>query len=109
MTKSESMTNVEARSKTLAHSSVVIPPKPRELGMITPLSSANPKPAQLFERHLTFDVGRRGDRAVDKSRAAISEQNARNCAKFADSHRAYGEVDVFLRDEIKQSRELRRC
>src|SRR6266508_1873036 len=71
--------------------------------------SSNSECAKLFERHLAFDFGRRGDRAVDKSRATISEQNAGDCAKFADAHRAYGEIEIFLCDEIEQSRELRWC
>src|SRR6266487_38403 len=70
------------------------------------LFRSNSERAKLLERHLALDVGRRGDRTVNKSRSATRKQNARNYAKLTDPHRAYGRIGVFLHDEIDQSCEL---
>src|SRR5205823_2146791 len=68
-------------------------------------ASTNSEGTKLFERHLTFDVGL-AKRRIDKPRAAMCEKNARDRAKFSDSHDTDSKVDVFLCHEVKQSREF---
>src|SRR4029077_10819468 len=62
---------------------------------------------KLFQRYLSFDVGS-AERNIYKSRSATGEEHTRSCAQFTDSHCAHGNVKVLGRDEIDQSRQLRR-
>src|SRR6267143_3186561 len=63
--------------------------------------------AKLFQRYLSFNVAS-AERNIYKSRSTTGEEHARSCAQFINSHRADGNVKVPGRDEIDQSRQLRR-
>src|SRR5438094_9569773 len=71
-------------------------------------TSTNSEAAKLFERHLAFNVVFAKGR-VNKRRAAMCEKNARNRAKFPDSHDTDRKIDVSVYDKVKQSRKLGRC
>ena len=63
--------------------------------------------AKLFQRYLSFDIAS-AKRNIYKSRSTTGEQYTRSCAQFTNPHRAHGNVRVLCRDEIDQSRQLRR-
>src|SRR6266702_3313191 len=87
----------------ITHSSFVIHPS---FGL---RHCSNSQRTKLFERELSFDVGFCADGSINECRARAPEQDSRNCAKFADPHRAHWKIDLFLRGEIEQMRELNRC